>query len=933
VRAPVVTGLVFAALLLSWLSPACDEHFPAPPPPATVIVPSTVPAIIPPAQRKSASSSRVVFDPLRGGVWTANGDVGSISYIDVDARVARHESRFGGDITSVALSPDAVWVAAVDRSGGSVVLFDAETLQARGTLPVGGHPRSCVWDAANPRWLYVAVEDDGTVAVVDAFLGQVAAKIDVGRLPSGLAVSSSRRELYVAHRIDARLTLVDLHDRTVTADIPLADEPFTALKTPNGKPFAFEAPAVTHDGRYAWLSHELLAPTHPFVFDATLFPAISVVDLVNRVEAQTDPNLPNILGRKNLFDAINLIGTDGQPEVFSQLCAVAIHPRGFVGWALACASEDLLVFDVSAGIATDAIRGLPLDHPLGVTLDDTGQRLFVLGDQSHTLVTLDTANGSLVQHTRLYGDPIPTLRVDNLVCSGVTGSDPCDPVATANATLRRGLTLFFGANSSKGVWASTGDNWMSCGGCHLDGFTSTNARFFEALSPADPAKDALIGHVGLVDHFSTVVDPSKLNPHDLLVALLDQGGLAPDRTGHNRAGAVDPNNPLDSPNGAAAVTMAQQLAPVVARDLPVQPSWEHPVGAPNAAWDAQFCGNCHTVEFEAWSASVHSRAASDKMVVFCLDQEPQFQRQCSGCHDPIVGRLDQNVAADAGSQQPRHGVTCLGCHDVEREMRAGGNGDFVTVAHADWAGDHKARALASLDTLREPEFCGGCHQQFVPGNGFAAISTYSEYHASSYAASGTRCVDCHMQKDAAGVANHRFPGGNIYLGQVDAKLLEEQQRNLAAAVQLAATRTEGGVQVIVTNRGAGHSFPTGVTDLRELWVEVQQAGNMTPYGGPGADGLLPPDAARLGTDIADADGGILLRHELSAVARMPFDLRVPANQAQSLFVPVPSSVPTSSLQAVLYYRNVRTTYYRAATLDTTGHAPDFEVARIAVQVP
>jgi hypothetical protein len=86
-----------------------------------------------------------------------------------------------------------------------------------------------------------------------------------------------------------------------------------------------------------------------------------------------------------------------------------------------------------------------------------------------------------VQHTRLYGAPIPLLRE----------ADPIDPM------LRAGLTLFFRANSAKGPLATTGNDWMSCGGCHLDGFSSTSARFFEALMPADPSKDAAIGHVGL----------------------------------------------------------------------------------------------------------------------------------------------------------------------------------------------------------------------------------------------------------------------------------------------------------------------------------------------------------------------------------------------------------------------------------------------------
>jgi hypothetical protein len=90
--------------------------------------------------------------------------------------------------------------------------------------------------------------------------------------------------------------------------------------------------------------------------------------------------------------------------------------------------------------------------------------------------------------------------------------------------------------------------------------------------------------------------------------------------------------------------------------------------------------------------------------------------------------------------------------------------------------------------------------------------------------------------------------------------------------------------------------------------------------------------ARLGTDIANADGTALLRHELTLATRVPFDVRVASGEALAFLVPLPSTMPpgTASLDAVLYYRNVRTTYYRAATGDPQGHAPDIEVARVAV---
>jgi hypothetical protein len=191
-----------------------------------------------------------------------------------------------------------------------------------------------------------------------------------------------------------------------------------------------------------------------------------------------------------------------------------------------------------------------------------------------------------------------------------------------------------------------------------------------------------------------------------------------------------------------------------------------------------------------------------------------------------------------------------------------------------------------------------------------------------------------------GVADHRFPGGNVYLGQIinDATLVQEQLQNLSSVVQLDAKRVAAGVQVTVTNRGAAHSFPTGVADIREPWVEVQQVASggdgkaIAHYGGP-IDGLVPLDAARLGSDIGGEDGGILYEHEVGEATRVPFDGRVGAGEARALFVPVPDGIPAGSLRAVLYYRNVRTTYYRFATGDPAGHAPDVLVAQTQVRDP
>jgi DNA-binding beta-propeller fold protein YncE len=906
---------------------------------------SSPPPLVPAANRKDATSSQVAFDPLRGGAWTANGDVGTVSYVDVDQRKVVQEIAVGTNVTSVALSPDAKWIAAVDRDAATVSLVDADSRVVKRAITLGTHPRAAVWDATDPRWLYVSLEDDDAVAIVDRTRGVVDHTIAVGRLPSGLAVSRLRRELAVMHRIDGRVTLAPLEGVYSPADqgeanveVPLADEPPGTDDTiPNGKPFAFESLAWAPDGNVVWVPHELLANKHPFQFQRTLFPAISVADLSARAEVVTDPTTGNIDGRKVLFDAINIPDAVGNTSIVSQPCAAAIHPKGNVAYVLACASEDLLTFDVTSGIAVDLLRNLPGDHPSGITLDDTGQRAFVVSDQSHTMITIDLADGNPIAHATIFGMPI-----------ALVAKDPLD------AETREGRKLFFRANSTKGSLATSGNDWMSCGGCHLDGFVSTNAFFFEALTAADTAVDAQIGHVGLKDLFSTAPTPTDVSfdPHDILVALLDQGGLAPDRSGAQRTGAIDPSMP-----SADAKQMAQRIARVIAKDLPVGPSWLlAPGDKPNVTYDAEWCGMCHQNELAAWKKSAHAHSAIDPMVKYGAGIEQglrgaQYSRQCAGCHDPVTVRLGDTTFTSG------RGITCIGCHDVSRLIRAGGNADFEARAQ-DWTQGHKAQATAELPRLRSAEFCSGCHQQFVPGSGIVGISTFTEWQTGPFgphtpiandggapeASTGdagveqttTLCVDCHAPVTDR-VADHAMPGGNVYLASTltSPEFAAQLTTMLHAAIKISAVPVAGGYSITIKNRGIGHSFPTGVTDIREPWVEVEafdgQHRMLARFGGPDANGLIPSSAARLGIDIADGDGGVLLKHELTNTTRIPFDRRVPAGGSIDVTVPVVNAPPeTATFEAVLFYRNVRTTYIRAATGDASATAPDVEIARITI---
>jgi YVTN family beta-propeller protein len=883
-----------------------------------------VPALIAPEDRLDVVASLVAYDRVRKGLFVANGDAGSVTFVDPFAPSSLREVVLGGDLTGVALAPDGQRIAAIDRAGGRAILLDPDTFAVLATIPLGTHPRAAVFDPADPRWLYVTLEDDGVVAVVDRMTAQVAAQIATGPLPAGLAASGKRDEGAVIGRTEAALRLFSRTTRQVTDVISLADSPPDPDPLQSqGKPFAFSGLAWSPDGLFLWIPHELYSGSHPLQFQSTVFPAVSLVRPAQAIEvSNTSAAAGTFPGRKELFEAIDVLDDTGQSSVVSQPCAAAVHPGGLRAYVLACGSEDLLVFDVPSGQSREMIRGLPGDHPAAITLDPEGNFAFVVADQSHTLSVIDLAGGSVLGHPRVKGAPIPLV-----------GADPLP------ASLRRGQTLFFRANKDKGALAASGNSWLSCGACHLDGFGSSNRFLFEASTPTVTA-DALIGHHGLRDLFATAPFPDDpaFDPHDLLVAFADQGGLAPDRKGEDRTGAVDPAAP--SPE---ATEMARDVARVVARDLPLGPSWLRPapgdLSTDFAATDGAWCGNCHAGEYQAWLASAHAHAASDPFVGHAaaieigLRGEP-YGRFCQGCHDPTSARAGQgSLALGSGP-----GVTCRSCHDTGRLLRAGGNGDSEARA-VDWAQDHKGKG--QLDRLREPAFCGSCHDQFVPGQGLRSIETYSEWEASPYhAAPGgqdTRCIDCHLPRDGAGVANHAAPGGNLALDSLSAGAdgTGATLALLGAAATIEAHWTgSGSLAVAVTNGGAGHSLPTGVSDLRQMWVEIElrDAKNalISTVFAPGADGELAADAPRFGLDLGDASGTLLTRHELSAAAVVLFDRRVPPKGTVSLPVLLGAAgLPPAfdHAEAVLLYRNLRPSFYRAALGDPGATPPLIELAR------
>jgi len=282
------------------------------------------------------------------------------------------------------------------------------------------------------------------------------------------------------------------------------------------------------------------------------------------------------------------------------------------------------------------------------------------------------------------------------------------------------------------------------------------------------------------------------------------------------------------------------------------------------------CAACHPDIFEQWSESMHRASSTDPHVAtgidwFRRDNGVEASRICAGCHDPIpllAGELEAKFAAMT-DRAPAHpeGVSCLVCHSIDSVPRdMPGNGSYrikepspsilgtgtLGKAMLQASRTSHSEAVMRRPLFQDPSFCASCHQQLdfaskAPFDEEDISGQFHEWKLSPFAEKGSEdfktCQDCHMPlveaKDPAArdgkVHSHRFVGSNhahaaaAGLKEQADLVLENLRRGVLMELHLAEIQAKPGflvVEVPVTNRGSGHEFPTGVTDIKEAWIEL-----------------------------------------------------------------------------------------------------------------
>ena len=274
------------------------------------------------------------------------------------------------------------------------------------------------------------------------------------------------------------------------------------------------------------------------------------------------------------------------------------------------------------------------------------------------------------------------------------------------------------------------------------------------------------------------------------------------------------------------------------------------------------------------------------------------------------------------------GVSCVACHRITKVDSQGNASYTLDLNRKKYTFEESKTDLGqwfsqkfinskpdihkqsySKEIYKKSSYCASCHDETSPQTGKQIVSTFKEWEKSPYndpknPKKHKDCIDCHMtyledgkfaplkgtstdggeiKKD---VKVHYFSGSNYFLSGLRNKDHKEQTiQLLRTSAKLDVDIKNNQLIVGVKNIGAGHHLPTGVSDFRELWLDItlkdRDSKIVFSSGKLKDDGNLDEDARPFMKVFGDKDGnpvGLLFwKYE-----KLLSDTRIPAGERRVL---------------------------------------------------
>lgn len=364
------------------------------------------------------------------------------------------------------------------------------------------------------------------------------------------------------------------------------------------------------------------------------------------------------------------------------------------------------------------------------------------------------------------------------------------------------------------------------------------------------------------------------------------------------------------------------------------------------------CAKCHSEIVSQWKQSLHAVADTEIIYARAVGEfrekhGVEASNWCAACHSPLrVARGQLNIKV-ADVEQPN--VDCTVCHSVAEIHQPAGDNRFAlkvkqekgyAVGLSQWVADrllllqpsaHRSRWNSAM--TKSPESCGACHTQSSPpfmtegGNALVLQDTFGEWERSKFNTSDPTlrktCQDCHMPVEnsvwrLAGkkIPSHYFAGGSVDVARLSGarerlKLMTELLANTASLSVELQRCDAGNMQVLakVLNYGAGHNLPTGVTDLREVWLEVtvvdEKGAVLYRSGGIDSEGHLDKAAVRFGVKLGDAEKRPVRFHDIARARYILEDTTIASGETREVSYSIPvHGLKKAEVRVRLLYRTV-----------------------------
>lgn len=265
-------------------------------------------------------------------------------------------------------------------------------------------------------------------------------------------------------------------------------------------------------------------------------------------------------------------------------------------------------------------------------------------------------------------------------------------------------------------------------------------------------------------------------------------------------------------------------------DVPIAYSWATAIPMQSvpeglAGIRASDCGVCHKAIYAEWRMSTHAKALVDLQFQFEWAKDRKLWL-CLNCHIPLTnqqtvvvkGLRDRDLHQPVVEPNPSYdgelaneGITCAVCH-----VREG----MVIGLHGDTQAPHPVKVDPDMLSL---EGCLTCHNALGQFGGTLVCNfdTGDDWQRTGLADSSKGCVYCHMPRVTRPIAegaaardgrSHNWYGAGIPKFFEDSSAVPPRS---GLDIQITPNPAgylpgkKGWIDVIVANRRAGHSVPTG----------------------------------------------------------------------------------------------------------------------------